>query len=312
MVGSKEKVMLGAVAALMTVFMFIAEGGDDMEYNELTPDEEYVILHGGTEAPYVGEYNEHFEEGTYACRRCGAELYTSDSKFSAHCGWPAFDSEIEGAVEHRPDADGNRTEIICATCGGHLGHVFEGEGYTETDTRHCVNSISLEFIPAALVTETAVFAGGCFWGIESVFGAQNGVLSTTAGYTGGDLEEPDYQQVCSGATGHAEAVQVVFDPSVVSFEDLARLFFEIHDPTTPDRQGVDVGSQYRSAVFYGSDEQREITEALIAELASLGYRAVTEVEPAGEFWPAEDYHQDFYVKNSGGSACHVRVDRFRD
>ena len=270
MVGTKEKVMIGAVAALMAAFMFTAEGGDGMEYNELTPDEEYVILHGGTEAPYIGEYNDHFEEGTYACRRCGAELYTSDSKFSAHCGWPAFDSEIEGAVEHRPDADGNRTEIICAACGGHLGHVFEGEGYTETDTRHCVNSISLEFIPAAPVTETAVFAGGCFWGIESVFGAQNGVLSTTVGYTGGDLEEPDYQQVCSGVTGHAEAVQVVFDPSVVSFEDLARLFFEIHDPTTPDRQGVDVGSQYRSAVFYGSDEQREITEALIAELASLG------------------------------------------
>lgn len=290
----------------------VQEGVPGMSQAQLTPEEERVIVHGGTESPFMGEYWDTFEQGTYSCRRCGAILYRSDSKFDSSCGWPSFDSEVEGAVERRPDPDGIRTEILCASCGAHLGHVFDGEGYTPTDTRHCVNSISLRFAPDEPSVERAVFAGGCFWGVEQQLRSVEGVVETTAGYTGGDVDSPDYRQVCNGATGHAEAVEVLFDPSIVSFEELARLFFEIHDPTTPDRQGVDVGSQYRSAVFTTSEEQRGTVESLIGELRERGYDVVTEVEDAGAFWPAEDYHQDYYLSHGGVSWCHVREDRFGD
>ena len=284
---------------------------EEMDYRKLTPEEERVILNGGTEAPFTGEYVDHSENGIYLCRQCGAELYTSDSKFSSHCGWPSFDAEIEGAVERRPDPDGIRTEILCKACGAHLGHVFTGEGYTSADTRHCVNSISMMFQPV-MTEETAIFAGGCFWGLEHLFMQQDGVLKTEAGYTGGNLNEPSYQDVCSGTTGHAEAVRIVFDPSLVSYEELVKMFFEIHDPTQVNRQGADTGTQYRSVVFYTSEEQKITSERLVAFLNDRGYRVVTDIEPASAFWPAEDYHQQYYEKNSIDSHCTLRVRRFND
>ncbi len=118
-----------------------------MKLNTLTPEEERVIVHKGTERPYTGQYDEFFDEGTYDCRRCETPLYVSNRKFNSGCGWPSFDAEIPGAVTHVPDKDGYRTEILCAACGAHLGHVFQGEKFTETNMRHCVNSISLKFIP---------------------------------------------------------------------------------------------------------------------------------------------------------------------
>lgn len=305
----------GTSAASMTVVLGVigllafSGNGDDMGYRELSPEEEYVMLQRGTERPFSGEYVDHFEPGTYHCKRCDAALYESVDKFPTSCGWPSFDGEIPGAVTRRPDPDGLRTEIVCAACGAHLGHVFEGEGLTPANVRHCVNSISLVFRPQ-VITETAVFAGGCFWGVENYFGNIEGVLQATSGYTGGYMESPTYREVCSGETGHAEAVEVVFDPSVITFEELARHFFEIHDPTTPNRQGVDVGNQYRSAVFYTSEQQRETVERLIAVLRERGYDVVTEVRPLDVFWPAEDYHQDYYEKNGGRSFCHTRVNRF--
>ncbi len=283
-----------------------------MQYNKLTTEEERVILQKETEKPFTGKYNTHKEAGTYICRQCNAPLYKSEDKFDSHCGWPSFDDEIPGAVRRVPDADGIRTEIVCANCGGHLGHVFLGEGLTAKNTRHCVNSISMGFIASAdeVKTATAYFAGGCFWGVEHFFGRADGVITTNVGYMGGQKDNPTYGEVCSGKTGHAEAVEVVYDPTKTTFEKLARLFFEIHDPTQVDRQGPDIGDQYRSAVYFQDDEQKEITLQLISLLRIKGFDVATEVAPAGEFWAAEEYHQEYYRKTGKQPYCHGYVKRF--
>ena len=290
---------------------------ENMQYNELTPFEEYVIINKGTERPWSGEYVNTKDDGTYTCKRCGAELYKSDDKFDSHCGWPSFDDEIDGAVKRVPDADGMRTEIVCANCGAHLGHVFEGEGFTAKNTRHCVNSVSLNFVSEeqqkAEKTETtskAIFAGGCFWGVEYYMEKQPGVKSVVSGYTGGKTKNPSYEEVCSGRTGHIEAVEIEYDPSVVSYEELAKLFFEIHDPTQVNRQGPDVGEQYQSVVFYMNDEQKEITEKLIGQLEANGYKVATKVLKARTFYPAEAYHQDYYDRKGSTPYCHGYTKRF--
>ena len=283
-----------------------------MKYKELTPEEERVILHKGTEKPYSGKYENFWENGVYVCKRCGTPLYRSSDKFDAGCGWPSFDDEIPGAVKRQTDADGSRTEILCAACGAHLGHVFEGEAFTSKNTRHCVNSVSLDFIPADAVkkTDTAIFSGGCFWGVEYYLQKVDGVISVVSGYTGGKKEKPTYEEVCSGNTGHYEAVEVTFDPSRISYEKLAKLFFEIHDPTEWNHQGPDWGEQYRSAVFYRNEEQKEVAEKLIALLKEKGYNVVTEVKPASVFWKAEEYHQDYYFHKGSTPYCHGYVKRF--
>lgn len=283
------------------------------EWNKLTPEEERVIVHKGTEAPGTGKFDKFKQAGAYVCRRCGAALYRSSDKFDAGCGWPSFDDAVPGAVKRHQDADGQRTEILCGHCGGHLGHVFTGERMTPRDTRHCVNSISMDFVPQASITnrfQRAVFAGGCFWGVEYFLQQATGVLYTTVGYTGGKKERPTYEEVCSHKTGHAEAVEVVYDPLQTSFEKLARLFFEIHDPTELNRQGPDVGDQYRSEVFYVNDDQKKAAEKLIAELTGKGWKVVTHLTPSVAFWPAEAYHQDYYQKNGHQPYCHRPVPRF--
>jgi peptide methionine sulfoxide reductase msrA/msrB len=280
----------------------------------LTPVEEAVILKKGTERPFTGKYNDFFEKGAYACKYCGALLYRSDDKFKSDCGWPSFDDEIKGAVKRSPDPDGERTEISCARCGAHLGHVFTGEGFTAKNTRHCVNSVSLQFIPAGpeknAKTDTAIFAGGCFWGVEFYMHEMPGVISTEVGYTGGHTDHPSYKEVSSHKTGHAEAIRIVFDPSKTSYENVAKLFFEIHDPTQLNRQGPDVGDQYRSEVFYRNMAQKAIADSLIQLLRNKGLEVVTRVTPASTFWKAEDYHQQYYAKENGTPYCHKYVKRF--
>ncbi len=283
---------------------------------ELTPFEKFVIQDKGTELPFSGEYVRNKAKGIYLCRQCGAALYRSEDKFESSCGWPSFDSEIPGAVKRSPDADGLRTEIICAACGGHLGHVFTGEGHTDKNTRHCVNSISMQFVPEENQTvtkadgETAVFGGGCFWGVEYMMMKEPGVASVQSGYMGGHLRQPCYEQVCTGKTGHAEVVKVEFDPAAVSYEKLARLFFEIHDPTQEGGQGPDTGDQYRSVIFYTNDEQKQTAEKLVRELKDRGYRVVTSIEPAHTFWKAEDYHQNYYENKGTTPYCHAYTKRF--
>lgn len=290
----------------------IAMGNENMTLNKLTPEEEQVIVNKGTEPPFSGEYCKHKTAGTYVCKRCDAALYRSNDKFDSECGWPSFDDEIPGAVKRVADPDGVRTEIICANCDGHLGHVFEGERLTAKDVRHCVNSLSLTFVPAKqdVATETAYFAGGCFWGTESLLGQQPGVLQTEVGYMGGQVDNPIYDDLCSGKTGHTETVKVVFDPSLTIYEKLARYFFEIHDPTQVDRQGPDVGSQYRSVVFFDSNTQKLIAQKLIGILTEKGYTVVTKIEQAGPFWGAEEYHQNYYAKTGKTPYCHFYQKRF--
>ena len=311
-----------AVLGIALAALAVQKGDKQMTNNKLTPEEEYVIVHKGTEAPFSGEYLNNKESGTYVCKRCGATLYRSSDKFDSHCGWPSFDDEIPGAVKRVPDPDGYRIEIECANCGAHLGHVFTGEGLTKKNIRHCVNSLSMLFVPAAKAdandpndpnskpSNKAYFAGGCFWGVDYYLKSAPGVISVTAGYMGGTTKNPTYKQVCTGTTGHAETVEVIFDPNKTTYEDLAKLFFEIHDPTQRNRQGPDIGYQYRSAIFYADQQQKQITERLIEQLKKKGLKVVTSVEPAKEFWPAEDYHQDYYNKTGGQPYCHIRTKRF--
>lgn len=286
---------------------------DSMNYRKLTPEEERVIVYKGTEMPFTGKYDNFFKEGTYVCKRCGAPLYRSSDKFNSGCGWPSFDDEIKGAITRVPDADGIRTEIRCAHCGAHLGHVFTGERLTAKNTRYCVNSISMDFVPAhASVdakTDTAIFAGGCFWGVEYYMQKAPGVISTEVGYIGGHTDHPTYRDVCSHTTGYAEAVRIVFNPAKTTYEDLARLFFNIHDPTQMDRQGPDIGDQYRSEVFYINEDQKETTEKLIGLLKDKGYKVATQLKQATKFWKAEDYHQDYYEKENGTPYCHFFTKR---
>lgn len=285
-----------------------------MKYNNLTEEEKKVILNKGTETPYSGKYYEYDGEGTYLCKQCNAPLFKSTDKFDAHCGWPSFDDEIEGAIIRKPDKDGIRTEILCANCGAHLGHVFEGEGFTQKNLRHCVNSVSLNFLPVTLNNtehlERAIFAGGCFWGVEYHLQKRKGVINTTVGYIGGKTKNPTYEEVCSHTTGHAEAVEVYFNPDIVSYEQLTKLFFEIHDPTQLNRQGTDLGEQYRSEIFYVNDYQKQISEKLIQELKNKGYDVVTKLKPATEFYPAQNYHQDYYKHKGSMPYCHIRTKRF--
>ncbi|MFC1692576.1 bifunctional methionine sulfoxide reductase B/A protein [Candidatus Latescibacterota bacterium] len=283
-----------------------------MNYNKLTSEEERIIIYKGTEQPFSGKYYNNKENGTYICKQCNTPLYLSEDKFDSHCGWPSFDNEIPGAVNHLPDTDGIRTEITCSTCGAHLGHVFTGEGYTEKNVRHCVNSISLNFIPVNKDKETqkAYFGGGCFWGVEHFFQKEDGVITTRVGYMGGHKENPTYKEVCTGITGHAETIEVVFDPRKTTFEKLAGLFFEIHDPTQKNRQGQDIGTQYRSVIFYKNNEQKQTAERLIRLLKENGCPVATELSSAAEFWEAEEYHQDYYRKTGQQPYCHFYTKRF--
>ncbi|MEA5031545.1 MAG: bifunctional methionine sulfoxide reductase B/A protein [Sphaerochaeta sp.] len=271
--------------------------------------ESHIILQKGTERAFTGKYTDTTDEGTYYCRQCDTPLYYSEDKFHSNCGWPSFDDELPEAVRKFPDPDGMRTEIVCATCEGHLGHVFVGEGYTDKDIRHCVNSISLVFKPGPPVAK-AVFAGGCFWGVEYLFEKLEGVHAAISGYTGGHTENPTYRQVLTHTTGHLEAVEVRYDPRIISYEQLAKYFFEIHDPTQSDGQGPDIGNQYLSAIFYRNRVEYDTAIDLIGILEGNGMDIATKILPAAVFWPAEEYHQDYYELKGTLPYCHAWTKRF--
>lgn len=283
------------------------------KYNSLTPEEARIIIGKGTEAPYSWEYETHREKWLFLCRQCDAPLFTSDMKFDSGCGWPAFDDAIPGRVKWTLDADGRRTEITCANCGGHLGHVFVGEKLTEKNTRHCVNSLSMRFSKDPLeipLFEKAYFGGGCFWCMDAVFTRLEWVLEVRSGYMWGRIPFPTYERICSGVSGYIEIVEVAYDPSIISYDTLLDVFFTAHDPTSRDRQGNDAGEQYRSIIF-GTTPELEIAKKYIDKLEEekvFGLPIVTELRLKEVFYIAEDYHQDYYANNPVKAYCQYVID----
>lgn len=277
----------------------------------LTPDVLDVIRHQHTETPGTGRYDHFFLSGSYLCRACGIALFRSDKKFNSGCGWPSFDDCLSTHVLEKNDADGLRIEIVCARCNAHLGHVFKNEGFTSKNLRYCVNSKSLDFVENKTVTDTEeiIVAGGCFWGVEYYLQKLKGVIKTEVGYIGGIKSYPFYQEVCEGKTGHYEAVRVLFSPSILQLESLLKYFFEIHDPSQCDGQGPDIGSQYKSALFYYTEAQKKIAETLINDLKQK-INVSTRLLPISTFWPAEDFHQQYYEKMNQKPYCHTYVQRF--
>ncbi len=275
----------------------------------LSAEQFRVTQENGTESPFQNEYWDNQEKGIYVDIVSGDLLFTSEAKFDSHCGWPSFSRvALPDAVIAKKDSTHGmvRTEVRSAGSDSHLGHVFD-DGPGPDGLRYCINSASIRFIPAA--EGTALFAAGCFWGTEGYFRQLPGVLSASVGYTGGSTVNPTYEEVCTGKTGHAEAIEILFDPERISYQDLLRHFFRMHDPTTKNRQGNDIGTQYRSAVFCFSPSQKEVAGALVAELDRSGQFSgpvVTEIVPAEIFYPAEVYHQQYLAKNPGGY-CHVNL-----
>lgn len=300
---------------------------DEELKKRLTPLQYSVTQKEGTEPPFNNEFwNEH-RAGLYVDVVSGEPLFSSKDKFDSGTGWPSFTKPVEGAslVEKRDLGFGGiRTEVRSKEADSHLGHVFDDGPRDKGGLRYCINSAALSFVPvddleksgygtflplfgrpapAAPAKQVATLAGGCFWGMQDLLRRQPGVITTEVGYTGGEVANATYQN----HAGHAEAVRIEFDPAKTSYEALLRFFFRMHDPTTLNRQGNDIGSSYRSAIFYHDAEQKRVAERVKAEVNASGKwprPVVTEITPAGPWWKAEEYHQDYLVKNPGGYTCH--------
>ncbi|HUR45003.1 MAG TPA: bifunctional methionine sulfoxide reductase B/A protein [Candidatus Saccharimonadales bacterium] len=318
---------------------------------KLDPLQFAVTQQCGTEPPFRNAYWDNHKPGIYVDVISGKPLFSSLDKFDSGSGWPSFTKPVDGQeVQEKQDVSHGmaRTEVRSKAADSHLGHVFN-DGPGPNGLRYCINSASLKFIPvekmeeagygaqlgpfvkaglikpktresvatndksvaSAQKTETAILAGGCFWGMEEILRKIPGIIETAVGYCGGDVPNPTYKLVCTGRTGHAEAVRIVFDPAKITYEQVLGYFFRMHDPTTPNQQHNDVGTQYRSAIFYTTEEQKSVAEKVKSQVDKSGKwkkPIVTEIAKAKEFYIAEDYHQKYLVKNPSGYNCHVLRD----
>lgn len=273
----------------------------------LTEFQKSVMFDKATESRFSGQYDNFYQDGEYACANCNSKLYSSSAKFDAGCGWPAFDKCYPDSVLQIPDDDGRRVEILCKNCNIHLGHIFTGEHLTVENTRHCVNSTSIKYVKKESEqpkTTSLIVGCGCFWGVQYWFDKLEGVISTSVGYSGGSIANPTYQQVCTGKTGHIEVLKIDYNPSILSYDNAVRHFFNIHNFEQANGQGADIGSQYLSVIQYQSESQKAIINQIIKELKTKGYKPATQLVPETQFWAAEDYHQGYYSKNQGSPYCH--------
>ena len=308
----------------------------------LSPEQYRVTQECVTEPPFRNEFWDHHAAGIYVDVVSGEPLFSSTDKFYSGTGWPSFTKPIEkrSLTSVTDTSHGmERIEVRSKKADSHLGHVFD-DGPGPNGLRYCINSAALRFVPAERLTaegygqfaslfpdvkqvasdaksetpaskEEAVLAGGCFWGMENIIRSITGVLDTEVGYTGGHIASPSYEDVTTGETGHAEAVRVVFDPQVLSFEKLLDYFFRMHDPTTLNRQENDIGTQYRSAIFVNGPEQERVAREVMKRFDKSGRfkkPIVTQIVAATKFYPAEGYHQDYLIHNPNGYNCHVLRD----
>lgn len=282
----------------------------------LSPDLYAVAREADTERAFTGTMWKSETKGTYYCATCGNKLFKSDQKFVSSCGWPSFfEQNNKESITFKDDNSYGmrRIEALCGRCDSHLGHLFD-DGPEPTGKRYCMNAISLDFVPDGVAStsgdlETIVIGGGCFWCVEAVYQNLDGVKSVYSGYAGGTVENPSYEEVCTGRTGAAEVVEITYDKTKTNLDEIFKVFFTVHDPTTLNRQGADVGTQYRSAIFYKNENEKKVAQDLINVLNTevFSNKIVTTLEPLKKFYKAEEYHQGYYENNKNKPYCEMVI-----